>query len=177
MRLVNATAMCASTDKGWASLGLDLGPRQAERVQALDARPFVTVEFWARKATKPRARLLVLFRDATAPDAMPQARAVPAPALLATKWQKHRVNLRAVRGVKLDKLVHVGFAFGADVGNRPGTVIYVDDVALIARANDKTDRGGDAMPAVYPNHWPYGSLASTAWFVFVLKETNPFSCP
>ena len=63
------------------------------------------------------------------------------------------------------------------VGNPTGTVIYVDDVAFIAPSTDRTDRGGDAMPFVYPDHWPFGSVAGVSWLIFIeMGNVNPFVC-
>jgi hypothetical protein len=31
------------------------------------------------------------------------------------------------------------------------------------------------MPRTFPQHWPYDSVAATAWFVFVELGINPFA--
>jgi hypothetical protein len=79
--------------------------------------------------------------------------------------------------VDVASLVHVGFEFGSKVGNTRGTVIYVDDVAL-TRTPSVVGNGPDIpMPAVFPQHWPFGSVAGTAWLIFVELDINPFASP
>jgi len=50
-------------------------------------------------------------------------------------------------------------------------------VALIASPGDRTDRGGDRFPEVYPQNWPFGSVAATVWFMFAELGANPFAVP
>jgi hypothetical protein len=177
-RLVNATAMCKYQDKGWASLGIDLGPETDGVIEARDVSAYREFVFWAKTDSNDGANIEVLFRDANSPDYEPQARVFPTPPNLGNSWNKHVVELDDIDGVNeldLTKLVHVGFEFGGVVGNSPGTIIYVDDMGFTGSETETPLSNGAEMPAVFPQHWPYGSVAATAWFIFVELKTNPFA--
>jgi len=175
-RLVNGTKM-SRANNGWASLGIDLGPQEGKRTKPLDVRPLQFLEFWGKTENAAGARVKVLFRDSHTRSTMPQSEVAPDPPVIGGTWQRHRVELQRIsRRVDLQKLVHVGLAFGKNVGNEEGTVIYVDDFAFIAPPGDQTQRFRKEMPAVMPLHWPYGSVAGTAWLIFAELDLNPFEC-
>ena len=77
-------------------------------------------------------------------------------------------------GVNLSKLVHIGLAYGKDVDNEPNTIIYIDDMAFTESDGMTSLSNGTEMPRVFPQHWPFGSVAATAWLIFAELETNPF---
>jgi hypothetical protein len=182
-RLVDRGAMCRRKDgkwQGWASLGLDLGPLVNGKIKPLNAKAYRELSFWAKTENKDKAsvNLPILLRDAHAKDFMPQIRKSPTPAQVKTEWQRYVLELSSVPSdVDLSEPVHVGFAFGADVGNPPGTIIYIDDVAFVGGPDRGSPSGAphDKMPAVFPQHWPFGNVAATAWFIFVELDINPFS--
>ena len=174
--LVNAGATCKTKTRGWSSLGVDLGPpTPSGKVQTLDARGYKALVFWAKTDRKSGARLKVLFRDARARNMMPQAAVQPTPRLLSRKWRRFRVDLSAAaQRVDLTRLVHVGFSFGANVGNPPGTTIYVDDLAFLAKRPRRPNAAAKKLPVVYPQHWPFPDVAATAWLIFMELDDNPF---
>ena len=177
-RLVNATDMCMSQNKGWASFGLDLGPGTGLAVKPRDVSAYRQFVFWAKTENKDGANVEVLFRDADWKHYEPQVKIAPDPSRLGNNWVIHRVELNKIKGVNeldLSKLVHVGLAFGKGVGNEPNTIIYVDDMAFIGSDTMTPLSNGAEMPAVFQQHWPYGSVAATAWFIFAELETNPFA--
>jgi hypothetical protein len=177
-RLVNAGSMCRSQTQGWASLGMDLGPVLDEtgKTRPLDARNYRALAFWAKTDNENGANLKVFFRDAHASSLMPQVTVAPNPPTVTGQWQRFMVDLETIGNhVDLEALVHAGVAFGADVGNPPGTVLYLDDMAFLAR-KPLTTGGGAEMPAVFPQHWPAGSVAATSWFIFAELDINPFAC-
>jgi len=175
-RLVNAGTMCASRGKRWASLGIDLGPRIGNRIKAVDVSDYREFVFWAKTGSKTGAKAKVLFRDAHALGYLPQASVPPVPPRIENTWKKHVVNLRRIsRQVDLSKLVHVGLAFGKDVENPAGTILYIDDMAFTGSDTITSISNGATMPAVFPQHWPYASVAATAWFIFAELNLNPFA--
>ena len=170
-RLVNSYP-----NNGWASLGLDLGPIKDFFVVPRDVSDYSEFSFWA-KTVSPSANIKVIFRDADSPCCMPQAQYPPTPWILGNTWNKYVVKLSdidKINGLSLDILEHVGFPFGLDVGNPPGTTIYVDDMAFTGSKIRTPLSNGDKLLVEYPQHWPYESVAATSWFVFVELETNPF---
>jgi hypothetical protein len=175
-RLVNAGLMCASKNKKWASFGLDLGPIINNKIKFLDVRDYQYLIFWAKTDNFAGARIKVLFRDADATSYIPQVSISPVPPQLDTKWRKYSVDLNGIHGrANLAKLVHVGLAFGKDVGNSPGTTIYVDDVAFVGLKGAAQNASQIPAPAVFPQHWPYGSVAATSWLIFAELNLNPFA--
>ncbi len=176
-RLVNATDMCVSQDKGWASLGLDLGPMvDSNQVTARDVSAYEKFVFWARTDEPLGANIKVLFRDANSSDYDPDVNVPPNPPTLGTAWNKHAVELDGISTeVDLSKLVHVGLEFGGVVENSPGTIIYVDDMGFTGSDTMTALSNGAEMPAVFPQHWPYGSVAATSWFIFAELKMNPFA--
>jgi hypothetical protein len=174
-RLVNAGPTCLSKDKQWASLTLDLCPlgAEGEPTKPLNVSSCKKLAFWARTDKPDGANVEVLFRDAKATDNTPQARVHADPRKITRVWSRHLVNLRELKGaIDLTGLVQVGLEFGTDTGNRPGTVIYVDDVCFMAK---KPGQGSGPKPSVYAQHYPFPSAAGTSWLVFVELNHNPFS--
>ena len=177
-RLVNAGSMCASKNKNWASFGMNLGPaiNDSGKTKPLDISDYQYLIFWAKTDNIAGARLKVLFRDADTKSYLPQATVSTVPSELDNNWRKYTVDFSKVRKqVNLRKLVHIGLAFGKDVGNTPGTIIYIDDIAFAGSDKKTTVFDSAEMPAVFPQHWPYGSVVATAWFIFAEWDINPFA--
>jgi hypothetical protein len=173
-RLVNAGKMCKYKRQGWATFGLDLGPISGcQKIRSVDVSPYKKLSFWARTDNKDGATAKVIFRDLHKRSYYPQADIEPPQ--LSNSWQKHTVNLDNIGSVvDLQNLTNVSLSFGHDIGNDTGTVIYIDDIAFIG-SEIKTDvSNGSDMPPVSPRHWPFGSVAGSAWLVFVELDTNPF---
>jgi hypothetical protein len=170
-RLVNATDMCASQDKGWASLGLDLGPQTNGVIESRDVSSYQYFVFWSRTDNVHNPRIKVLFRDADANEYS----ASPNPPGPQKTWSKQVVSLNSINGINLRKLVHVALEFGGTVGNEPNTIIYIDDMGFTGSETMTPLSNGSQMPAIFPQHWPYGSVAATGWFIFVELNTNPFA--
>jgi hypothetical protein len=177
-RLVNATTMCMSRNKGWASLGIDLGPTAGEgpKVKPLDVSNYKYLAFWAKTDSKTDIEVQVVFRDAHSTGYLPQASVSPARSQRDNSWQKYAVDLAEIRKkLDLKRLVHVGLAFGQDVGNPPGTIMYVDDFAFAGSDTETEVSNGAEMPVVFPQHWPHGGVAATAWLIFAELDMNPFA--
>jgi len=177
-RLVNATEMCLTQDPNWASLGLDMGPEVNGIITYRDVRDYEKFVFWAKTENNDNNNIKVLFRDANEPNYLPQVSLSPTPPHLTTEWTQHDVNLadiNDINGLDLSKLVHVGLAFGNNVGNSPGTVIYVDDIGFTGSDTMTPLSNGADMPTAFPQHWPYDSIAATAWLILVELQINPFA--
>ncbi len=172
-RLVSAGAMCKSRGKRWASLALDLSPVVDGKVTSpVDITACRALAFWARTDAKGGAVIEVSLRDASRRDGSFGALQAGGRARVTGKWERHTIGLAPLRDkVSLNRLAQVTFEFGRGVGNPNGTVLYVDDVYFVA---SKPVAGPGPKPAVYPQHWPFDSVAGTAWLVFVECETNPF---
>lgn len=176
-RLVNATEMCKSTNKNWASLGIDLGPVSENGIckKPFAASAFRKFVFWAKTPNDTPALVKVLFRDTHAKNFIPQAAIFTTPKQIISSWRRYEIDLDELKQkIDLEKLVHIGLAFGKDVGNSPGAVIYVDDFAFVGAKNLINAPAKQAIPPIYPQHWPYGSVAATAWLIFVELDINPF---
>jgi hypothetical protein len=107
---------------------------------------------------------------------LPQATGSTVPSKIDNNWRKYTVDLSEVHTrVNLTKLVHIGFGFGKNAGNPPGTIIYIDDVAFTGFKGEMKEPSHIPMPAVFPQHWPYGSVAATGWLIFVELDLNPFA--
>ena len=188
----------------WSSLGLDLGPRvdvgeaashgPGFSTRPLDVSTCSALQFWARTENAKGAVLAVGFRDAHASGAIPQITVLPMaltppPGRRITRsMRRFVVPLKSIRShVDLKQLVHVNLEFGDRLsvtgvadhdprrdGNAEGTIIYVDDIGFIHNLESYSGKG--RMPEVYPQHWPFGSIAGTAWLIFVELDTNPFCC-
>ena len=76
--------------------------------------------------------------------------------------------------MNLEKLVHIGIAFGKDVGNPAETVLFIDDVAFTGYHGLLSEQPKMSMPAVFPQHWPYNNIGAVAWLIFVECDINPF---
>ncbi|GAH87931.1 unnamed protein product, partial [marine sediment metagenome] len=177
-RLVNAGSMCASKNKNWASFSMNLGPaiNDSGKTKPLDVSDYQYLIFWAKTDNKDGAMVKVLFRDVEAKSYLPQATVSMVPPELNNSWRQYTVNLSKLRRqVNLTKLVHIGFGFGKDAGNPPGTVIYLDDVAFSGFKGEIKKVSHVPMPSVFPQHWPYGSVAATGWLIFVELNLNPFA--
>ncbi len=177
-RLVNATEMCMTQTQKWASLGLDMGPIVDGNIISRDVSSYEKFVFWAKTDNTDNNDIKVIFKDADWPSNFPQVVKSPSPQYLSTTWTEHYVNLsdiNDINGLNLRKLVHVGLGFGDNVGNSPGTVIYVDDMGFTGSDTMTPLSNGADMPAAFPQHWPYASVAATAWFIFAELQTNPFA--
>ena len=126
-RLVNALG--AKPDENWGSFAMDLGPtvdltKEPKKIDSLDVSNYKYLTFWI-KGKKGGEHLEVLFRDAHAPDYMPQVKYKVPDAT--TEWQKVVIPLSKIKNkVDLTKLDNIGIAFGPDVGNKKGAIIYMD---------------------------------------------------
>jgi hypothetical protein len=123
----------ADKDCSWGSFGMDLGKTidatvEPKTVKSLDASEYKYLVFWV-KGQKGGERAELTFRDAEAVSYMPQATyEIP---IVTNEWQKVVVPLSEIgEMVDLSQLVHIGIAFGSDVGNDPGATIYIDDFML-----------------------------------------------
>jgi len=173
-RLVNAGAMCKYKKQGWATLGLDLGPAIGCRtVRPVDVSAYKKLVFWAKTDNPQGAKLNVIFRDTHRRSC--DFKVIPTPCRLSKYWQQHTVDLARIRPmVDVRHLTHVALSFGKDAGNTPGTVIYVDDIAFTGSTTVTQISNGSEMPPVFPQHWPFGSVAGTTWWLFVELDINPF---
>jgi hypothetical protein len=171
-RLVSAGPMCKSRDQKWASLALDLCPMvDGKATKPLDATACKALAFWARTDAKDGAAIQVSLRDASPLDRSLRALQSAGTVKVGGKWERHMIDL-APLGVKvsLNRLAQVTLEFGLGAGNPNGTLLYVDDVYFVA---SKPTTGPGPKPAVYPQHWPFGSVAGTAWLIFVERAANP----
>lgn len=119
-----------NADMSWGSFGIDLGPvtdlsTDPVTVDSVDVSDYKYLTFWI-KGKEGGENAEVLFRDAHSINYMPQAKyAIP---VITDEWQKVVIPLDEIDNrVDTSALVHVGMAFGADVGNEPGDTIFVDD--------------------------------------------------
>jgi len=127
-RLVNGTGAKASTN--WGSFAMDLGVTidltvEPKQVESKDVSVYKYFTFWV-KGQNGGEYLEVLFRDAHAVSYMPQ---IKVPFLsITTEWTKVAIPLEDVnKKIDLIQLDNVGIAFGPDVGNETGAIIYLDD--------------------------------------------------
>lgn len=173
-RLVSAGAMCKSRGKRWASLALDLCPVVDGKVTSpLDASDCRALVFWARTDAKNGATIKVSLRDANPRNSALRALRSSGTVRVTGKWKRRTISLAPLRGnASLNRLAQVTLEFGRGVGNPDGTVLYVDDVYFVA---SKPIAGPGPKPAVYPQHWTFGSVAGTAWFIFAELNQNPFA--
>ncbi len=127
-RLVNALG--SNPDESWGSFGMDLGPivdavADPVKVESKDVSRYKYLTFWV-KGEKGGERIEVTFRDADAVSYMPQLKYKISDAT--TAWQKVVIPLDKVKGkVNLTVLDNIGIAFGPDVGNGKGAMVYLDD--------------------------------------------------
>ena len=123
----------SDSDCSWGSFGMNLGKVtdltvEPVNVQPIDTERYIYLTFWV-KGEKGGENAELSFRDARSISYMPQATyEIPE---ITNQWQKVVVPLSEIEDmVDLSELVHVGIAFGGDVGNEPGAIIYVDDFRL-----------------------------------------------
>ncbi len=127
-RLVNGLGL--KPEIAWGSFAMDLGPTtdltvMPKKVESFDASGFKYITFWV-KGEKGGEKMEFLARDAHALNYMPQAKCKLPDAT--TEWQKVAVPLSDISGkIDLAALDNIGIAFGRDVGNLKGEVVYVDD--------------------------------------------------
>lgn len=127
-RLVNGLGL--KPELMWGSFAMDLGPTTdltviPKKVESFDTSGYEYLAFWV-KGEKGGERMELLIRDAHALNYMPQIKHKLPDAT--TEWQKVTVSLGQFKGrLDLTALDNVGLAFGKDVGNLKGEVIFVDD--------------------------------------------------
>ncbi len=127
-RLVNGLGL--KPEETWGSFAMDLGPTTdltviPKRVDSFDASQYNYLAFWVR-GEKGGERMQILMRDAHALNYMPQVKYKLPDATV--EWQKVVVPLDQFKG-KIDFIVldNIGIAFGRDVGNLKGEIVYLDD--------------------------------------------------
>ena len=127
-RLVNGLGL--KPELAWGSFAMDLGPTTdltviPKKVESFNASGFKYITFWVR-GEKGGEKMEFLARDAHALNYMPQAK-YKLPDVTA-EWQKVAIPLSEIGGkIDLTALDNIGLAFGKDVGNLKGEVIYIDD--------------------------------------------------
>ena len=84
--------------------------------------------FWV-KGTQGGEKMTLQFRDSNSLNYMPQSTYNKLP-VITTEWQKVVVPLSELKGIDISALDMAGAAFGKDVGNMRGEVVYVDDFML-----------------------------------------------
>lgn len=129
-RLVNEIPF--PTKNFWASLSIDLisidqMQEKPLKRSGIDVSKYRYLIFWA-KGEHGGERIKVIFRDAKAPDFLPQVMIDPYPQILTKEWRKIVVPLSQVSNeVDLSDLIQIGIEFGSWLGNLRGDVLFVDD--------------------------------------------------
>lgn len=127
-RLVNGLGL--KPELMWGSFAMDLGPTTdltviPKKVESFDTSGYEYLAFWV-KGEKGGEKMELLIRDAHALNYMPQVKHKLPDAT--TEWQRITVSLGQFKGrLDLTALDNVGLAFGKDVGNLKGEVIFVDE--------------------------------------------------
>jgi hypothetical protein len=127
-RLVNGLGL--KPDLTWGSFAMDLGPTTdltviPKKVESFDASGYKYLAFWV-KGEKGGEKMELLLRDAHALNYTPQIKYRLPDAT--TEWQKVIVPISEFQGqIDLAALDNIGLAFGKDVSNLKGEIIYVDD--------------------------------------------------
>jgi uncharacterized protein YceK len=135
-RLVNGIG--AKPGYTWGSFSMDVGPvtdiaSVPKKVKSLDASGYKYLTFWV-KGAKGGEKMELLVKDAHALDYSPQIKYKLPDAT--TEWKKIAVPLSELSGkVDLTQLDNIGIAFGKDVGNMTGDIIYIDDFAFTPLEN------------------------------------------
>ena len=130
-RLVNGLGL--KTELAWGSFAMDLGPVTdltviPKKVESFDASDWGYLTFWV-KGDKGGEKMELVIRDAHALNYMPQVKYKLPDAT--TEWQKVAVSLEQFKGqIDLTALDNIGLAFGRDVGNLKGEVVYIDNFAF-----------------------------------------------
>jgi hypothetical protein len=123
------------THNTWASFSCNLGPtldknKSPIEVQSLNVSSYQRLVFWV-KGLRGGEKFNVIFRDSHAPDYMPQVRVTPLVEGATKNWTKIEVPFSKVSwGIDLKNVVNIGIEFGNNVGNRIGTTLFIDDVAV-----------------------------------------------
>jgi len=127
-RLVNGLGL--KPELTWGSFAMDLGPTTdltviPKKVESFNASGFKYIIFWV-KGEKGGEKMEFLARDAHALNYMPQAKYKLPDAT--TEWQKVVIPMSEISGkIDLTALDNMGLAFGKDVGNIKGEIVYIDD--------------------------------------------------
>lgn len=129
-RLVNALG--AKKNESWGSFSLSLGPvtdatTTPVKVESKDVTKYKNLTLWV-KGEKGGEKMEIIFRDSHAPSYMPQLKYKILD--VTTEWKKITVPLEELQKLDLKSLDNVGIAFGPDVKNEPGAIVYIDDVAF-----------------------------------------------
>lgn len=130
-RLVNGLGL--KPELTWGSFAMDLGPTtdltvMPKKVESFNASGFKYITFWV-KGEKGGEKMEFVARDAHALNYMPQAKYKLPDAT--TEWQKITIPLSEVSGkTDVTALDNIGLAFGKDVGNIKGEIVYLDDFAF-----------------------------------------------
>lgn len=131
-RLVNGLG--AKKDETWGSFSMDMGKtvditNTPKKVESKDVTKYKYLTFWV-KGEKGGEKMELVFRDSHAPSYMPQAKLAVAD--VTTEWVKISVPLEEIQkqGVDLKALDNIGIAFGPDVENKQGAIVYIDDFAF-----------------------------------------------
>jgi len=120
----------------WASFNMNLGPTLDSRVTPIKIRPlnvssYNKLVFWV-KGAHGGEQFRVIFRDAHAPDYLPQARVNPMPDGATTQWSTVEIPLSKINWqVDLKSLVSVGLEFGQNIGNRQGAMLFIDNFMFV----------------------------------------------
>lgn len=126
-RLVNAIGL--KPDEAWGSFAMDLGPTidltvVPKKVESFDVSGYRYLTFWV-KGEKGGEKMSLLMRDGHALNYMPQVKHTLSAAT--TEWQKIVVSLSEFKGrIDLTAVDNIGLAFGRDVGNLKGEIIFID---------------------------------------------------
>lgn len=122
--------------KGWASFNLNLGvtlDTQVEpiKIQPLNVSSYNKLVFYV-KGERGGEKFNVIFRDAHSTGYVPQARVTPLPDGCPEDWTRVEILLSKIAWkIDKEKLVSVGLEFGTNVGNRQGTVFYIDEFMFV----------------------------------------------
>ncbi|MCH7504996.1 hypothetical protein IID04_05140 [PVC group bacterium] len=138
-RLVNGTG--AKPSSNWGSFAMDLGVTtdltvEPKIVESRDVSSYGYFTFWI-KGQNGGESAEILFRDAHAVSYMPQMKV--SVSNITAEWQQFAIPLDQVnKKIDLSQLDNVGMAFGPDVGNATGAIIYVDDFTFMDSADGAT---------------------------------------
>ncbi len=179
--LVNGGKMCSPQSKSegqWGSLGIELGPRLGTggRVRPLDVTKCTSLVFGAKTNDTREVALKVALRDDRGKEKAALVRVQPADKDGTGHWTRHVIPLRMfAEGIDLQQLVNLVIEIGLEkLGNEKGAAVYLDDIVFVGEAPAGSGKK-PRMPEVYPQHWPFGSVAGTAWLIFVERDINPFA--
>ena len=126
-RLVNGLG--TKPNESWGSFAMDMGPTIdtkviPKKVVSFDASGYKYLTFWYKGAMGGE-NMKVIMRDAGALNYMPQFEYALKGAT--TDWKKATIPLSAAgKRVDLKALDNIGISFGVDLGNRRGSIVYLD---------------------------------------------------